>query len=63
VAVNANRKDLLAAVDALDRCLALRPDDLEMWLGWASFCFRLNQQDRVEAFLKGNIEALPGPHS
>jgi tetratricopeptide (TPR) repeat protein len=63
VAVNANRKDLPAAVDALDRYLALKPDDLEMQLRWASFCLRLNRQDRVEAFLKSNIEELSALHN
>ena len=60
VAVNVNRKDFPAALDATDRYLSLSPDDLEMRLRWASFCLRLNQQDRVEACLKGNVEALAG---
>ena len=45
----------------IDRYLSISSDDLEMWLRWASFCLRLNKQDRVEAFLKGNVEALAGP--
>jgi tetratricopeptide (TPR) repeat protein len=60
-AVNANRKDFPAALDALDRYLAVRADDLEMWLHWASLCLRQGQKDRVTAFLKSDVEALVGP--
>lgn len=60
-AVNTNRKDFPAAREALDRYLELKPDDLEMRLRWFQFCLRLNEQDRIEAYLSGGVEGLVGP--
>lgn len=59
--VNVNRKDFAAAREALDRYLELKPEDLEMRLRWFQLCFRLNEQDRIEAYLFGNVEGLAGP--
>ncbi|HKJ73148.1 MAG TPA: hypothetical protein VKA19_03455 [Alphaproteobacteria bacterium] len=60
-AVNANRKDFPAAREALDRYLELQPDDLEMRLRWFQLCLRLNEKDRIEAYLSDDVEELAGP--
>lgn len=60
VAVNVNRKDFPAALDALEQYLIQRPHDLEMRLRWASICLRQNLADRVDVFLRGDVEALFG---
>ncbi|WP_156831299.1 tetratricopeptide repeat protein [Arhodomonas aquaeolei] len=59
--VNANRKDFPAAREALDRYLALKPEDLAMRLRWLQFCHRLDERDRIEAYLSGDVEEIPGP--
>lgn len=58
--VNAKRKDFPAAREALDRYLEIKPGDLEMRLRWFQFCLRLNEQDRIEAYLSGDVEGLAG---
>ena len=60
VAVNANRKDFPAALEALERYFESYPDDLEMRLRWFQFCFRLDKQSCIEEYIKGDVERLPG---
>ena len=59
--VNAKRKDFPAAREALDRYLELKPNDLEMRLRWFRLCLRLNEQDRIKAYLYDDVEELTGP--
>lgn len=60
VIVNANRKDFPAALKVLDQYLQLKPDDLEMRLHWLQFCIRLNEQNRIETYLSGDVESVEG---
>ncbi|MCR8916039.1 hypothetical protein FDP08_02290 [Marinobacter panjinensis] len=60
VAVNANRKDFHAALEALDQYLQAKPGDLEMRLRWFQFCLRLNKQSRVQDYLASEGELLSG---